>query len=114
MTIKDYIGAKLAPFGFNDVVLADYALENPELDVDTEVTSDNADEVNMAVIPIVEYFIFYPRQTNISEGGFSVSYNFDNLYKWYLWLCRKYGREPDEAIVEMSGLSVITDRSDIW
>lgn len=113
MRVGEYITAKMSPFGFTEVALADYVSANP-IDLEAEVTAENTDEVNRGMIPVIEYFLFAPRQTNISEGGFSVSYNFDNLFKWYLWLCRRYGIKPDGQIVEMSGLSVISDASDLW
>lgn len=111
MTIKAYISSKLQAFNITDADFAD--IEALGLDL-TEDIKSKVDEVNKAIIPIIEGLIFSPKIKSVNESGFSVSWDMDGLAKWYLWLCRKYGVKPNEEILAMLNVSTIIDKTDIW
>lgn len=111
MTIREYIQGKLSAWGnFSESDLA--AWNGTSLDA--EYSSENAKEVGAALCEMIGERILSPRVSNVSESGFSISWNFDNIGKYYLWLCKKYGVTPDTDIVTMSGMSTITNKSDMW
>lgn len=113
MTIRDYICDKLRAFGISEAQLVDMTLSTG-LDLREEVSDAEPREVASLMINALEEVILSPKMTNISEGGFSVSWDFSNVGKYYLWLCRKWGVKPDDSTIESLGLSTITDRTDIW
>lgn len=111
MTIREYIQGKMSAWGeLRDYDFADWN----GTDLNAEYSSDNAREVGVYLCNMIGERILSPRVSNVSESGFSISWNFDNLGKYYLWLCKKYGITPDADIVAMSGLNVITDISEMW
>lgn len=110
MTIKEYISQKLSAFGnLTDAEFADMAIE-----LDSEYSQGNAEEVGKVLCQFIEERVLAPRVSNVSENGFSISWDFNNLGKYYLWLCKKYGLTPNEDVLSMSGISVIRNVSDIW
>lgn len=110
MTIREYLQSKLSAFG--SLTEADFAGVNLPLDDDY---SDKYEEsVGKALCGMIEERILAPHVSNVSESGFSVSWDYANLAKYYLWLCRKYGITPNEDVVASSGLNVIKDISNIW
>lgn len=113
MTIREYVVSELRPFGVTEAELLDLSLSSG-FTLDEEYTAGNSDEVRRALTKALPAFILKPRMENVSESGFSVSWNFDNLTKYYLWLCRQFGITPDETVVTTAGLSSITDKTDIW
>lgn len=110
MTIREYISEKLAAFG----KLSDADLADVGLDVNAEYSEADAENVGKCICSIVEEKILAPYVSNVSESGFSMSWNRDNLAKYYLWLCRKYGITPNDDVLSLLGISMITDKSDIW
>lgn len=113
MSIREYISQKLQAFQLGEHAFIDFAFTN-EMDVEAEYTADVQEKVNIAIVGIIEDLVFAPRPTSISESGFSVSWNYDTLGRYYMWLCRKYGLTPKEEIAEMLGISMITDKTNIW
>lgn len=111
MTIGEYIKGKLLACEISDVQLLDVSLEGG-FSLDDEYTMDNAKEANTGLAGVILEYLLAPKRTNISESGFSVSWDYDNLAKYYLWLCRKWGIKQDNA--DLLGLSTITDISDRW
>lgn len=113
MTVRDYISIKLRAFDVSEAHLVDMSVAtglSPELDVDGLDPSLLA----IALIRTLEDLILAPRQNSISESGFSMSWNFDAVVKYYQWLCRKWNVEPDADVVELSGLNTIKDCSNRW
>ena len=110
MTVREYISSKLRAFNIGDSQLADIALSGVELDDDYGCY--NADDVGRALVPVLMELMLAPYQKSINENGFSVSWDMDGLSRWYLWLCKKYGIEPDYALVP--GLNAVIEISDIW
>lgn len=113
MTVREYITKKLQAFNPNDADLSVMAAETG-LELDEEYTSDNAQNVGVGLVGIVESLVFAPRVSNVSESGFSMSWNFDNLGKYYLYLCNKYGVTPNDDVTSMLGVSMIKDVSYLW
>lgn len=112
MTIKEYISSKLQAFSITDADFVD--VEALGIDITEDVTASKVDEVNKAIIPMIEGLIFSPKIKNVNESGFSMSWDMDGLAKWYLWLCRKYGVKPNEDILAMLDISIIIDKTDTW
>lgn len=113
MTIAEYIGSKFRAFGVTEAMLADVALDSG-LSTDLQYDRTNANQVGLAMIGLLEELILSPRQKSINENGFSVTWDFDGLGQWYLWLCRKHGRKPDDEVTDSLGISRLTDRTDMW
>ena len=108
MTNREYIMAKLKAFDISEAQLADL-----NIDLDAEYTP-NSKAVGLALVSFLEELVLAPFRTNINENGFSVSWDTQNLGKYYYWLCKKYGVTPNEDITALIGMSVIKDRTDIW
>ena len=113
MTVQEYISDKLSRFGISDAVLADISIDSG-IALDDEYSYYNRESVGKALCHAVAELIFAPRTQSVSESGFSESVNYDNLGKFYMYLCRKWGEKPDDEIVSLLGLNVITDKTDIW
>ena len=113
MTIRDYISQRLTAFGATD---ADFAMLEASMPVDltAEYSADNDKDVHVALISALEPMLLAPRRTNISESGFSVSWDFKGVGSWYRWLCRRYGVMPSEEVLDVCDISRITDRTSMW
>ena len=113
MTIREYVSQKLRAFDLTEATLADVSAEL-EMSLEEEYTFDIAPLVGKALVATIEGLVLAPRLSNISEGGFSMSWDFADLGKFYVYLCRKWGVAVNENVLNATGLSVITDRTDIW
>ena len=111
MTVREYINGKFRSFGLTDAQLEEVGFGIP---LDNEFTIDNAEQVGKAMCVLVEEMVFFPKQRSVNESGFSVSWDFDNLAKYYLYLCRRYGRKPDDGVLSLMGISTIIDKTNIW
>lgn len=113
MTVREYISQKLAAFGVAEAYYVDIVLSSGIV-LDDLYSAENAAQVGEAMISVLEELMVVPRQSNISEGGFSMSWDFSGLGKWYILLCKRYGKEADADIVAQSGISVIRDMTSVW
>lgn len=113
MTVRQYIEDKFRALGLTDAQMSDFVLAT-ELSPDAEYDAENADIVGRAMIDVVAESLLTPYTQSVSESGFSVTYNRDNLSKYYMYLCKKYGVTPDDGVVALLGISTITDRTDTW
>lgn len=113
MTLRAYISEKLKAFGISEVHFVDLSLTSG-LDPNYEVENYGPDVIGVALTQVLEECILAPRMSNVSEGGFSASWNFDAIGKYYLWLCRKWGVTPNDDAMGMLGISMITDRTSNW
>lgn len=114
MTVREYISQKFAAFGnVSEVQLLDMSLTGG-FDLADEYNDSNARSVGMAMAACIEELVFAPKIKSVNESGFSVSWDFDSLGKYYLWLCRKWGVIPNEDVVGMLGISMIIDRTNCW
>lgn len=111
MSIKEYLQAKLRAFQLPDAYFVDISAM---IDLESEVDASNIEEVNKAVIPIIEELVFSPQLRSINENGFSVTWDVSGLAKWYLFLCRKYKVRPNEDVNALLGISQIIDKTDTW
>ncbi len=109
MTVREYITGRFPFLMLNDATLVDLGL-----DLDAEYTSDMQETIEKGMIDIIAFYVLSPKQSNISENGFSLSWDYSDLGKLYLWLCRKWGIEPDEDVLALCGISMIKDISDMW
>ena len=113
MTIREYISQKFSALGLTEAHYHDVVI-GANLSLDEQYTAENENKVGKAMISLIEDLIFSPRQTSISENGFSMSWDFSGLGKWYLSLCRRYGVTPDNDVLAAAGVSVIVDRTANW
>lgn len=111
MKIREYISQKLRAWNITDAQLEDIS---SGIDLDEEYTSDNSQVVGKAMISVIDELMLAPYMSNVNENGFSVSWDYSRIGQYYMWLCRKYGVDPDDEVVAALGLSTITDKSDIW
>lgn len=75
---------------------------------------DNGADVQNVLLDLVEESCLAPYLKNVNENGFSVSWDYSNVGRYYLWLCKRLGRTPDNDVLAALGISSITDKSDIW
>lgn len=113
MTIRDYITQKLSMFDLNDATLAEFS-SNVGLPLDTDYSIEYADMLGRAQVPLIEEMVLMPKVSSINENGFSMSWDYGSLGKYYLWLCRKYGIKANDDVKDMLGISMIIDRTDSW
>lgn len=112
MTVREYITDALTGFKIPASVFADLDLSG--LDLEDEYSKDNYAEVGKGIVSALESMMFSPRRTNISENGFSESWNYADMGKMYVRLCKRYGLTPSDDVLEMSGISTVTEKTDIW
>ena len=113
MTIRDYVSQKLQALGVTEADMMDLA-GLLEVSLDDEYTSDVAPSVGKAIAQSIGELMLAPRLSNVNEGGFSLSWDFDNLGKYYLFLCNKWGIKPNDDVLNVAGLSAIMDKTNIW
>lgn len=113
MTIKEYIQMEFSAFGITEAQILD-VLSSSSFSADDECSYiDLTDRQNLC-LDILEAVLFRPRLQSISESGISMSYDYDGIGKWYLYLCKKLGRKPNDEVISMLGISTITDKTDLW
>jgi len=107
MTIKEYIIAKLATFGYSISDEEITALE-AETGADTSATytASDATVLKTAMIGIIPFLLARPK---VTEGGYSVEYNPAGLAKYYEILCIDLGIENP-----MVSKPKIRDHSNRW
>jgi len=108
MTNREFIEQQLRAYGIteSDLLLADVD------DLDEEVADVAIAEKGL--IPLIAKLAVSPFLKNISENGFSVSWDVGKIGWWYRYLCSKYGVTPDANIEAALGLGVIIDRTKKW
>lgn len=99
-TNREYLLATLSKFNLTDSDIDLIMVEHPELDETLNVRSCKV-AMHQSMSAILQ-------PVNISEGGYSVSWNIDALKLWYSALCNELGM--DEAI----GRPKIRNRSNYW
>lgn len=111
MSIREYISQKFQAWNITMSHLMDIGLD---LDLDDEYTPEVSDSVGKAMVSIIEELMLAPSMSQVNENGFSVSWDYSRIGQYYMWLCRKYGVDPNTDVMAALGLSTITDMSDIW
>lgn len=113
MTVRAYISDKLKAFGISEAQFVDMFMSSG-LDLEGDVMESDPTVVGVTLTHTLEEVILAPKMTNINESGFSASWDFNSVSKYYIWLCRKWGLVPNDDVLSMLGLSTITDRTNIW
>lgn len=113
MTVREYITDKLRAFGIGDSVFIDMYTAT-DIYPDSDVGETDPTQLGLALIAVLEDVILAPRQNSINEGGFSVSWDFDHIGKYYKWLCSKWGKNPNAEVLGMLGISTIIDKTNTW
>ncbi len=114
MTIGQYISQKLSAFGsISEAQLLDMCISSG-FSADDEYSEDTAVSVGKSMTLFIEEMVLAPKVKSVNESGFSISFDFDSLGKYYLWLCRKYSITPKSDVTDLLGISMIKDKSDCW
>lgn len=114
MKIREYISQKLSAFGnISEAQLLDMSIAGG-FGLDDEYNEDNVCSVGISMVSGIEELVFSPKLKSVSENGFSMSWDYDGLGKYYLWLCRKWGVTPNEDVMGMLGISMVIDRTNCW
>lgn len=89
MTVLEYISSKLNSYGVkvNEADLLDMSL-NGNITLSDEVDSTNIKQVDIAIAGFIPGLLLRP---NVSEGGFSMTYNPESIKEYYGMICKKYG-----------------------
>ena len=113
MTIREYVSQKLQAFNVTEAVYADLAAVL-DMSIEDEYTFEVAPVVGKALAQVIEELILAPRLSNINESGVSMSWDFADLGKYYLYLCNRWGVKANEDALSASGISTITDKTNLW
>ena len=114
MTIKDYILQKLSAFGaISEAELLDMS-NTGDFTLNDEYDTDTTQAVGVAITHFIEGKVLAPTVKSVSEGGFSASWDYSNLGKYYLWLCNKHDVKPNDTVLGLLGVNVIRDVSNLW
>lgn len=113
MTIKEYIVSKMEAFGeISEAYFADIAATG--LDLGAEYTTEVSTTTNKAIIGLIEELILAPKVSEVGDTGSKLVFEYGELSKYYIYLCRKYGVEANKDVLELLGVNAIIDRSNIW
>ena len=88
-TNKEFLNQSLARFGMAESDVEMIIVENPDLDPDAKV---DAKACKLAIYNSMSSILPAMSQ-NISEGGYSVSWNVEGIKMWYSSLCRELVKE---------------------
>lgn len=112
MTLRDYITGKLKAFGITEASLADLSFKGYALDAN--LNAEDEQMVGQALVSVLEEVMLAPRTSSVSESGFSLTWDFSDLGRYYLWLCKRFGITPNTDVTGAAGLSMLTDKTDLW
>lgn len=113
MTIREYISDKLQAFNPTEAEFVGFSIAN-KIALEEDITNANFTLVERGMVGMLESVILAPYRSNVSESGFSMSWDFSHIGKWYQMLCKKYGLTPNEEVLDAMGISRIIDRTNIW
>ncbi len=114
MTIQEYVSQKLRAFSLTEADLVDVMMSLGDISLDEEYTFDIAPSVGKAMASAIEGLVLAPRLSNINEGGFSMSWDFGDLGKYYVYLCKRWGVPVNNDVLSATGISAIMDASKLW
>ena len=94
MNVRQYISDKFQSFGIqmSEADLLDMSL-NANLGLEDEICRDNIASVSVSIANFIPSLLVRP--TSISENGFSMSWNSQELKDYYSLLCKKYGLKDE-------------------
>lgn len=108
MTNKEYVTYVLGRFGLTDADI-DFILLESGLDPDGLVTTaEDRKAVKLAMYTQVPLMI--AGLSNITEGGYSISWNIEGIKAWYSILASELGEDDQLAVAK----PVIRDKSNMW
>jgi hypothetical protein len=103
MTYKEWTTATVARFGIEpadvDLLLCNRADMIPDPDATVDPTT--------AKRALVKEFASLIPLANVSEGGYSVSWNWEAIKFWYYTTCDELGITP-------TGKAAVRNRSNVW
>ncbi len=104
MTYREYISATVSRFGASqtdiDLILANQTATIPDADADVDS--------RIAKTALVQEFATLIPLQNVSEGGYSVSWNMDAVKLWYNQICGELGMDP------IATTPKIRNKSNMW
>lgn len=101
MTNREYITAVTSKFNFSDADI-EVLFENQKETIDPDAECD----VKAAKTAIVREIATILPLYNVSEGGYSISWNFDALRLWYRMACAELGIIPEGMSPTVKSVSV--------
>ncbi len=113
MTVQEYISDKLKAFGVPDSMWLDIAVEF-DVNFAEDASCCTLKELGVILIRVLEELILSPRMDNVNEGGFSLSWNFDSVGRYYRWLCQRWEVMPNAEVSGALHLSTISDGTSKW
>lgn len=113
MTIREYVSQKLRAFNLTEADLADITM-SLGVALDDEYTPEVASSVGKAMASALAELVLAPRLSNVNEGGFSMSWDFADIGKYYVYLCKKWGVPVNDDVLVATGISAIINRTDCW
>ena len=113
MTIREYVTQKLSAFNLTEATMADISA-SLGVSLDDEYTFEVASEVGKAMASSLGELILAPRLSSVNESGFSMSWDYAEAGKFYLYLCKKWGVPVNDDVLSVTGLSAIIDRTGDW
>lgn len=93
MNIREYISQKFASFGVS-LSEADFADLSMSITLTEEFSVSNEEIVNKSMLALIPALIARP---NVSESGFSMTYDKQGLRDFYSMKCRQYGLRNELA-----------------
>lgn len=112
MTVGEYILDKLQAFGPTPALAEELTAEGVDLSATLDASTLPA--AGAAMCRALGWLLLAPRRTSVSEGGFSMSWDWGQAAKLYLWLCRRWDVAPDPGLQTLLGVSSIKDTSRLW
>lgn len=113
MTIRDFVSQKFAAFGtISEADFLGMSLDGHS--PDDEYSEAVGRTVGAAMAQYICEKTCAPRLTNVSENGFSMSWDFSKLGSYYLWLCRRWGLDTDKEALDALGVNIIRDKTCHW
>lgn len=106
MSIRDYIGQKLSPYGqLSGADILEFSMAS-DLSPDEEMCKEILPEVEEGMARLMPSLLLRPDSVN--ENGFSVSWDKDGLLQYYLSLCRRNSITPEVV----SGVGTVSSYMD--
>lgn len=98
-TNREYLKASLSKFGVSDTEIDLIVVEHPELE----------DEMNVRAckLAIYESMPAFIPVSDVSEGGYSVTWDVERLKMWFASICKDLGKPNPYG-------STVSNRSNYW
>lgn len=107
MTYKEYVTVVLGKFGLSDSEI-EFILSESDLNPDTIVTT-SADRVLLKTAMYNHIPAMIAGLQNVSEGGYSISWNLEAIKTWFSFLADELG-----LVDKFSTAPTVRDSSNRW